>query len=413
VQNCQFLDGGSLLPYTLRIDGSDSTVVTGNTFSSAKTGDTAVQIVDSDGVTVAHNSITLTGGVNQDTGIEVQTNLRDAGADLHDNIIKTATTAGSGIVTSKTTGHQLTAKIQNNDLSQNFIGLYVLGDDAQLGNIDAGSPQGSTGGNNFQGFTPNMNGREAIQIQFAATGTVEAQFNKWSVFLPATVVAPASGTTIVTGGTISLAGLAKFAQLIGLPLASAYPALNSSPLYGDPGWLVGAAATAQPAGLGSADLMPAGSTARAAFFKAFASPGYARVAHGARFSVGHDLGPAELPQFVNALDAGGSPALALAQALATEVAGCPDSSASIEKPAVSNSSAGSAAGAVTAPLGQSTDIESLVFEVMMEAAKDAQNDLKDCMNQISSMYHADGSAKPAGDLVFSNHPDLDLIFSKK
>jgi hypothetical protein len=317
VQSCQFHDGGSLYPYTLRIDGSDSAVVTGNTFSSAKTGDTAVQIVDSGGVTVANNTITLTAGANQDTGIEVQTNLRDAGADLHDNIIKTATTAGSGIVTRKTTGHQLTVKIQNNDLTQNFIGLYVLGDDAQLGSIDAGSPQGSTGGNNFQGFTPNMNGREAIQTQFAATGTVEAQFNKWSVFLPATVVAPASGTTIVTGGTISLAGLAKFAQLIGLPLA--YPALGSSPEYGYPGWLAGAAAKAQPVGL-SADLMPAGSAARVAFFKAFASAGYERVAQ-AHFGVGQDLGPAELTQLVNALDAGGAPALALAQALATELAG--------------------------------------------------------------------------------------------
>jgi hypothetical protein len=203
VESCHFLHSASAPPVMLQLSHTPLAIVSGNTFTSAEVDDTAVAIESTFGVTVANNTITLKGGGSFAAGILVQNRYRDTSAELDNNTIQTSTKGGLGIVTITSPGNTLNVRIAGNDLRQNFVGLAVIGDGVYFGNIDAGSSGGSPGGNNFQGFTPNPNGREAIETLFAPTGTVQAHFNSWSVFDPQTVVSPTPGTTIATGSSIS------------------------------------------------------------------------------------------------------------------------------------------------------------------------------------------------------------------
>jgi hypothetical protein len=188
----------------LQLTRTPGATVSGNTFTSAEVDDTAVEIDSAVGVTVTNNVITLKGGGSFATGILVQNRYADTSAELEGNTIQTSTKGGLGILTSKSPGTTLHVTIAGTDLRQNFVGLAVIGDGTSTGNIDAGSSSGSPGGNNFQGFTPNPAGREAVETLLATTGTVQAHFNKWSVFDPQAVVSPTPGTTIATGSSISL-----------------------------------------------------------------------------------------------------------------------------------------------------------------------------------------------------------------
>jgi hypothetical protein len=210
VESCQFLHSASATGGMLELSGANSAVVSNNTFTSAAVDDTAVAIDSSFNVTVSYNTIKLTGGGSFAAGILVQNSFADTGVDLDTNVIQTSTKAGIGVLTSKAsgtaTGNTLNLRLEGNDLRKNFVGLAVIGDGTYLGNIDAGRANGSPGGNNFQGFTPNPDGRAAIETLFATTGTAQAHFNTWSVLSPQTVVAPATGTTIATGSSLALLG---------------------------------------------------------------------------------------------------------------------------------------------------------------------------------------------------------------
>jgi hypothetical protein len=203
VQNCKFSHSASATGGMLELSGANSAIVSNNTFTSAAVDDTAVAIDSSVGVTVSNNTIKLTGGGSFAAAILVQNHFADTGVDLNTNVIQTSTKGGIGVLTSKASGNTLNLRLEGNDLRQNFVGLGVIGDGTYLGNIDAGSTGGSPGGNKFQGFTPNPNGREAIETLLATTGTVQAHFNTWSVFDPQTAVDPTAGTTIATGSSIS------------------------------------------------------------------------------------------------------------------------------------------------------------------------------------------------------------------
>jgi hypothetical protein len=220
VKNCLFLHSASAPPVMLQLSNTPGAIVSGNTFISAEVDDTAVEIDSTFGVTVANNTIMLLGGGGFATGILVQNSFSDTSAELDDNSIQTSTKGGLGILTIKSPDSTLNVKIAGNDLQQNFVGLAVIGDGTFLGTIDAGSNGGSPGGNKFQGFTPNPNGRVAIDTLLATTGTVQAHFNIWSVFDPQTVVSPTPGTTIATGTFLSFSPIGVLSVFLDLSAAS-------------------------------------------------------------------------------------------------------------------------------------------------------------------------------------------------
>jgi hypothetical protein len=275
IENCQFHNSSSSTAGMLQLLQADGTLVQGNSFTSPVNGDLAILVRGSQQVVVQSNQIALTSGDNFDTGIFVMTGGRPTSVTLNNNTIATSPSAGMGIDTFKDSYQNLVVTIQGNDLRQNLAGLVAFGDGSTLGTIDAGSPGGSAGGNNFQSFVPG-DGRFAIATFDANMSTLEARYNFWSANAQA-VVSPCPGTTIDTaGGLIVTPAIWKLAGQIGPFFAMA--AGQSSPADA-----VQLSGTGIPNALGAhnssvvhqpslaADSLPAGSAARAAFFKALAS----------------------------------------------------------------------------------------------------------------------------------------------
>jgi hypothetical protein len=219
VQGCLFLHLGSApanpngMLHLIRADGTE---IINNTFTSSQLGDIAVLVDDSLQVAVVQNNITLTSGDAFDTGIFVENRINngpsgpgsgDTSAILSYDSISTSNDFGFGIVTFKSANCNLNVKIQDNDLQQNHVGLYVVGDGAQLGNVDAGSYSGSQGDNHFESYVANTDGRVAIATSNATSGVVQALYNFWTVPNPQTVVLPEDGTTIETSSWLSFVGV--------------------------------------------------------------------------------------------------------------------------------------------------------------------------------------------------------------
>jgi hypothetical protein len=215
VKSCQFLHTRSANPNVmLHVIQSDNTVVDGNHFVSSQGGDGAILIDDSMSVSVDNNTITIpNGGV----GIFVENSIAigngntipggNSSASITGNTI-TTTTGGFdfGIATIKSAGANLDVSIAENDLRQNQVGLFVQGAADGLGNIDAGSLNGSPGGNNFKGYIPGQTFAIGTVSSPDAEGNqvVQANFNIWDVSDPQTVVRPDFGTTIATNSWFSL-----------------------------------------------------------------------------------------------------------------------------------------------------------------------------------------------------------------
>jgi hypothetical protein len=282
IENCQFHNSSSSTAGMLQLLQADGTLVEGNSFTSSVNGDLAILVRGSQQVVVQSNQIALTSGDNFDTGIFVMTGGRPTSVSLNSNTIATSPSAGMGIDTFKDSYQNLAVTIQGNDLRQNLAGLVAFGDGYVLGSIDAGSPGGSAGGNNFQGFMPG-DGRFAIATFNASMGTLEARSNLWSAN-PQSVVTTDRGTTIDTaGGLIVTPAIWQFAGQIGPFFAMAAGQGSSADAVQASGTGVSNAHGAYSSAFAAADPvvhppsldndpLPAGSAARAAFFKALASP---------------------------------------------------------------------------------------------------------------------------------------------
>jgi hypothetical protein len=184
---------------------ADGTTLTGNTFSVARDFARAITIADSTHVTISANNVTMTG--MSGIAILAYADLADTSLTITANTL--TTNDGTAIAFGKyDPSVNLEARVQENDLCNNAVGVSAWGDGNSAGNIDLGG--GSTafgtsiGDNDFTAFTTADNSHYAIGLFNTSSGdTLLANNNKFAAQDPMTVVAdsahnlPALGTGIV------------------------------------------------------------------------------------------------------------------------------------------------------------------------------------------------------------------------
>ncbi len=113
----------------------------------------------------------------------------------------TLSTTGTGTGLAFGGGDLVVALVQGNNFVSNLVGVAITGDGTNAGNIDLGGGLlGSTGKNNFSGFTSTSNHYALTLASTSATSTVYALGNTFSVVDPNTVVQDAAhngGTGII------------------------------------------------------------------------------------------------------------------------------------------------------------------------------------------------------------------------
>ena len=189
----------------LNLQGGTGSTITSNTFSSS-TAAVAIETVDASG-SITSNTLSLTGGI----GIEI-TDSNGAGTSITANSNTVSTTSGIGIETNHTTSGSFVVSLASNILTNNLVGLYVVGNGqgavTDYGNITAGGTSGSnssTGNNDLAGYT-GASGSYAIKSNDGGNApsgtTILAEFNSFGGISPATVVKtiPSDGTTINATG---------------------------------------------------------------------------------------------------------------------------------------------------------------------------------------------------------------------
>jgi hypothetical protein len=126
-------------------------------------------------LTLSKNTVQLTGG----TGTAAL--LSGASGNLQSIIDNVFSTAGAGTGLAFSGGPSVAALVQDNNFQGNKVGVAIVGDNTNAGNIDLGGGLfGSLGGNNFDGFTGTA-GNEAISLtKTNATSSVFALHNLFS-----------------------------------------------------------------------------------------------------------------------------------------------------------------------------------------------------------------------------------------
>jgi hypothetical protein len=185
-------------------------LIRGNTFNLSGEPTTGIRIVNSYGIEILNNSITIAdGGLfswgieafsvpspdNRVTELTIENNVIDTGGQgigLH--ATKDSTIAGSLVITA--TG---------NDFHNNYTAIDLRGDGQFAGSINLGFPQNpaTPGANNFRGFDPDRAafGHFAIFLHYAPFASVPARGNIWSVDDPNTVVKDRFHNPTVGGGS--------------------------------------------------------------------------------------------------------------------------------------------------------------------------------------------------------------------
>jgi hypothetical protein len=169
-------------------------VVQGNTLTSQGPNLFAIVVADGQNDVVSDNRIEFSPGGPLCSGIGVGNSDSDASYQLANNSISTA--SGTAVrVFKHTVAHTVSAVLSGNDLVRNDTGLSIGGDsNGLMPSVDAGGGGSSLGGNDFRGYLP---GQPAITISpDPAVGTVQAQFNIWSVADARTVVTPPTNVNV-------------------------------------------------------------------------------------------------------------------------------------------------------------------------------------------------------------------------
>jgi hypothetical protein len=207
VQGLAFTNFGDSIKVTDTGSGSLNALVQNNTVSSTRGGD-ALTITTAKGtntLTVSGNTITSTtagdgilltgGGTTNSLTLSTNTVSVQSGGDaLVVQTSRSATTTGSitgnalhsggkGTGLTLASGAAWQVVVQANDFTNNLAGVRVTGDGVSAGVIDLGGGSlGSTGGNNFTGYTTSTADSYAIGLfQVASTYTLHAQQNLFSV----------------------------------------------------------------------------------------------------------------------------------------------------------------------------------------------------------------------------------------
>jgi hypothetical protein len=183
----------SIINAPIFVQHENNLLVQGNTFTSQTTNHSAIFLSDGQNDMVSGNRISFSPGGMFDSGIVVICANSDSSYVLVGNSISTA--SGDGIAVGKnSTAHTLNVSIAGNDLTQNGTGLSVMPDTSgALPTVDAGGGGSGGGGNDFHGYVPG--GGQAIATG-GTIGTVQAQFNIWSVADPTTVINPVASPHI-------------------------------------------------------------------------------------------------------------------------------------------------------------------------------------------------------------------------
>ncbi len=191
----------------LVLEHVDGAILQNNTFNLGGAFATAITVHNSDNVVITGNTVTTTG--MQAAGMFIYADATGkTSADIRNNVIHT--TDGTAIMLGKyDTTASLEVRIQNNDLTNNAMGVSLTGDGASAGNVDVGG--GTTkfgvgaGGNDFSTFAAADAGHFAVGLFSTDAGFMtHADNNKWSVQNPLSAVADslhtpdAMGTGLIT-----------------------------------------------------------------------------------------------------------------------------------------------------------------------------------------------------------------------
>jgi hypothetical protein len=197
----------------LQISADNGAYINANTFllQGSTSGATAIQVANSQNVSIHDNSIAFNTASIQNVGISVQ-DLDSTGTPgttsvhLWYNTINTGFNGGRGLVLTKynTTSNSLSANVELNDFRNNGTGVWIVGDGTSAGTIDlGGGALGSGGDNNFSDFTPlrASAGYFAISLHGTnATSRVWARNNIWDWQQSSSGYLPIDPTLVISDG---------------------------------------------------------------------------------------------------------------------------------------------------------------------------------------------------------------------
>jgi hypothetical protein len=197
-------------PFAVEGYSASDVLIQGNTFNLSGDATAGIRIVNSYGIEILNNIITIADGGLLSWGIEAfsipSPDNRVTELTIENNVIDTG---GSGIglkaMKQSTVAGSLVITATENDFHNNYTGIDLLGDGLFAGSINLGFPQNpaTPGANNFRGFDPDRAafGRFAIFLHYAPFASVPARGNIWSVDDPNTVIKDGVHNPTVGGGS--------------------------------------------------------------------------------------------------------------------------------------------------------------------------------------------------------------------